>query len=81
MAGTQLPLKIVLGRAEMPLEEVAELRAGSVVTLDTRVEDPVDVVVGGRLVARGEVVVIEQRLCVRVTELVAGQPLVRGASP
>jgi flagellar motor switch protein FliN len=66
----ELDLTIELGRTEMALEDVAQLRSGSVVLLDKLAGDPVDVVVNGRLIARGEVVVVDQRFCVRVTELV-----------
>ena len=68
----QLDLKIELGRTQMELEEVLKLRRGSVVTLDKLAGDPVDVYVNGRLVARGEVLVLSDNFCVRVAELVSG---------
>ena len=51
------------------LEDVLKLKRGSVVTLDKLAGDPVDVFVNGRLVARGEVLVLNDNFCVRVTEL------------
>jgi flagellar motor switch protein FliN/FliY len=66
----EMDLKIELGRTQMPLEEVLKLRKGSVVTLDKLAGDPVDVYVNGRLIARGEVLVLNDNFCVRVGELV-----------
>ena len=68
----ELDLKIELGRTHMYLEDVLRLRKGSVVPLDKLAGDPVDVYVNGRLIARGEVLVLNDNFCVRVGELVAG---------
>ena len=67
----ELDLRIELGRTRMRLEEVVGLRDGSVVTLDKLAGDPVDVLVNGRLVARGEVLVLNDNFCVRVAEILA----------
>jgi flagellar motor switch protein FliN/FliY len=67
-----LDLRIELGRTRMYLEDVLKLKRGSVVTLDKLAGDPVDVYVNGRLVARGEVLVLNDNFCVRVTELLTG---------
>jgi len=67
-----LNLRIELGRTQMFLEDVLKLKRGSVVTLDKLAGDPVDVYVNGRMVARGEVLVLNDNFCVRVTELLAG---------
>lgn len=53
-------MKVVLGSAKMALASVANLTKGSVVKLDKKVGDPADIFVNGRLIARGEVVVIDQ---------------------
>jgi len=66
-----LDLKIELGRTNMYLEEVLKLRKGAVVPLDKLAGDPVDIFVNGRLIARGEVLVLNDNFCVRVAELVA----------
>ncbi len=68
----ELDLKIELGRTHMYLEDVLKLRKGSVVPLDKLAGDPVDIYVNGRLIARGEVLVLNDNFCVRVAELVAG---------
>lgn len=72
----QLDLKIELGRTRMHLEDVLRLKRGAVVPLDKLAGDPVDVYVNGRLIARGEVLVLNDNFCVRVTELVAGESAV-----
>jgi flagellar motor switch protein FliN len=68
----ELDLRIELGRTHLYLEDVLRLRRGSVVPLDKMAGDPVDVFVNGRLIARGEVLVLNDNFCVRVAELVAG---------
>ena len=67
-----LDLKIELGRTNMYLEDVLKLCKGSVVTLDKLAGDPVDIYVNGRLIARGEVLVLNDNFCVRVAELITG---------
>ncbi|MDR1479579.1 MAG: flagellar motor switch protein FliN [Planctomycetaceae bacterium] len=68
----ELNVKIELGRTDMYLEDVLKLRKGSVVPLDKTAGDPVDIYVNGRLLARGEVLVMNENFCVRVAELLAG---------
>lgn len=70
-----LDLKIELGRTFMNLEDVLRLRRGSVVTLDKLAGDPVDLYANGRLVARGEILVLNDNFCIRVAELVGTDPL------
>ncbi|MCS7238513.1 MAG: flagellar motor switch protein FliN [Thermoguttaceae bacterium] len=66
----ELEVRIELGQARLYLEDVLKLRKGSVVTLDKLAGDPVDIYVNGRLIARGEVLVLNDNFCVRVAELV-----------
>jgi len=67
-----LNVKIELGRSRMLVEDVLKLAEGSVVELDKLAGDPVDVFVNERLVARGEVLVLNDNFCVRINEIVAG---------
>jgi flagellar motor switch protein FliN/FliY len=67
----ELNVKIELGRARMLVEDVLKLGEGSVVELDKLAGDPVDVFVNDRLVARGEVLVLNDNFCVRVNEIVS----------
>jgi len=66
----ELNVKIELGRSRMLVEDVLRLGEGSVVELDKLAGDPVDVFVNERLVARGEVLVLNDNFCVRVNEIV-----------
>lgn len=69
-------VQIVLGSAEMPVAELMELQKGSTVSLDRRIGEPVDVVVNGRRIARGEITVLENdpsRFGIKLTEI-AGAP-------
>ncbi len=66
-------LQVVLGQARMSIARLMKLGPGSVVPLDHRVGEPVDVVVNGRLVARGEVVLLEgesERFGITLTEII-----------
>src|SRR5687767_4256190 len=68
----ELNVRIELGRTRMAVGDVLNLDEGSVVELDRLAGDPVDVFVNDRLVARGEVLVLNDNFCVRVNEIVAG---------
>jgi flagellar motor switch protein FliN len=72
----ELDLRIEFGRTQMYLEDVLKLRKGSVVPLDKLAGDPVDIFVNGRLIAKGEVLVLNDNFCVRVAELIAGEQTV-----
>jgi len=62
-------LSIELGRASMSIKRLLELDQGAVIELDRMVDEPMDVLVNGTLVARGEVVVIDDTFGVRLTEV------------
>lgn len=64
-----MPVIIEVGRTHMPLSDVLELQAGSVVSLDRLIGDPVDILVSDRKLAEGEVVVIGEHLGVRITRV------------
>ncbi len=67
----QLHVKIELGRTRMFVEDVLRLSEGSVVELDRLAGDPVDVFVNDRLIARGEVLVLNDNFCIRVSEIIS----------
>lgn len=71
-AVNEVPLKMqaVLGRARMTVSELVQMRPGRVVELDRKVGEPVDIYVNDRLIARGEVVLIDKVLGVTLTEIV-----------
>ena len=63
-------LTVELGSCLMPMREVLQLNIGSVVQLDKIADEPVQLSVNRKLVARGEVVVVENRFGIKITELV-----------
>jgi flagellar motor switch protein FliN/FliY len=65
-----LPVSIELGRTTKCVKEILSICEGSVIELDRLAGEPVDIMVGGRLLGRGEVVVMNDRFGVRITELV-----------
>ena len=71
-------VQVVLGSTSLPVASLMKLARGAIVSLDQRVGDPVDVVVNGTVVARGEIVVVDeatQRFGVSLLEVVAGAGL------
>lgn len=65
-------VQVVLGSAMMPVSNLLKLGRGAVIPLDHRVGEPVDIIVNGRVIARGEIVVVEDdnsRLGVSLTEI------------
>ena len=68
-AAGQLDLRIELGRTRMRPGEVRRLRSGSVIPLDKLAGEPVDLHAGGRRIARGELLVLDGKIAVRVVEL------------
>ena len=69
LMNVQLPVSIRFGETEMLLEEVVKLGVGSVIELNSAVDDPVELVVNGRCFARGEVVTVDGLYGVRITEI------------
>jgi flagellar motor switch protein FliN/FliY len=75
-------VQAVLGSTSLPVAGLMKLARGAIVSLDQRVGDPVDVVVNGTVVARGEIVVVDeasQRFGVSLLEVVAGPGVERAA--
>ncbi len=67
----ELEASLRFGSREMPLGEILDLGPGDVVELDRHVADPVDLIVGDKIVARGEVVLVNGNFGLRVTEVAA----------
>ena len=67
-------LSVELGACNLPMRQVLQLEPGSIVQLDRTADAPVDIYVNHKLVARGEVVVLEDRLGIRVTQVIGKQP-------
>tara|TARA_R110002111_G_scaffold18931_2_gene46292 strand:+ start:132751 stop:133452 length:702 start_codon:yes stop_codon:yes gene_type:complete len=71
LQNVELDLCIELGRTELLIEEVLKMKEGVVVPLDKLAGDPVDILVNGRIIARGEVLVLNDNFCVRVAEIIS----------
>lgn len=63
-------VSVELGATQLPMKEVLELTEGSVIQLDKEADAPVELFVNSRLIARGEVVVVEDRFGIKITEIV-----------
>jgi flagellar motor switch protein FliN/FliY len=64
-------LTVELGRTKMPIKSLVRLTQGSVVPLNTVVAEPLDVYVNGTLVAKGEIVVIQDKFGIRLTDIIS----------
>lgn len=64
-----LPVQIRIGAAQVTVGELMQISAGAVIALDRGVDEPVEIVIGDRVVARGELVSVEDEMGVRVTEI------------
>jgi flagellar motor switch protein FliN/FliY len=69
----EMTLTVELGRTRLPLREVLDLAPGAVLELDRAASSPADILINGRLIARGEVVVVDEDYGVRITQIVSGQ--------
>ncbi|MDP6691733.1 MAG: flagellar motor switch protein FliN [Alphaproteobacteria bacterium] len=69
-----IPVKVsaVLGRSTMQVSSLLKMGRGAVIELDRKVGEAIDIYVNNRLVARGEVVVVDERLGVTMTEIIKG---------
>lgn len=66
-------LTVELGSCKLPMKEVLQLTNGSVVQLEKVAEEPVELLVNGKLLARGEVIVVDNKFGIKITELI-GEP-------
>ncbi len=70
LENVEIEVTLQFGERRLPLREIGELRSGSVVELDKQVHDPAELLLGDRVVARGEVVVVDGNYGLRITEVV-----------
>ena len=68
----ELEANIRFGAREMSLAELLEVGPGAVIPLDRQVSDPVDLIISDKVVARGEVVLVQGKFGLRVTEVLSG---------
>ncbi len=70
VADIPVQISVVLGKATMQVSQLLKLGRGAVMELERKVGEPVDIYVNNRLVAKGEVVVVEDRIGVTMTEVI-----------
>ena len=73
----RLPISVELGRTEMLVKEILDYGPGTVIELNKLAGEPVDVFINGRLIAQGEVVVVDEHFGVRVTNLLSPRDRVK----
>lgn len=73
MYGIPITVSAVLGETKMPIKQLLKLGRGAVVELDRKVGEAIDIYVNNRLIARGEVVIVEDKLGVTMTEIVKSE--------
>ncbi|MBO1323073.1 flagellar motor switch protein FliN, partial [Acanthopleuribacter pedis] len=73
----ELPVIIRIGRTELLLQDILKLTPGSIIELNKAMDDPIDMLVNNKLVARGEVVVVDGNFAFRITEIVSPQARIR----
>ena len=71
LSDVHLGMTVELGRTRMLVDDVLNLESGAVVELDKAAGDPVDILVNGRPVARGEVLVLDDTFCIRISEILS----------
>jgi flagellar motor switch protein FliN len=87
LSDVPMELSVEIGRTRMTVGETLQLRAGSIVTLERLAGEPVDLLVNGTPIARGEVVVVDEQFGLRVTQILDGdsaetaEPAQRGDRP
>jgi flagellar motor switch protein FliN/FliY len=74
LMGVRLPIRVLMGRTELPLRDIVRLGGGSVVELDCAPDSPVDIIVNDRLIAQGEIVVVGGNYGVRITRIASHHP-------
>jgi flagellar motor switch protein FliN/FliY len=73
LSDVPVQLSVEIGRTNMTVGQTLDLRSGSIVTLDRLAGEPVDLLVNGTPIARGEVVVVDEQFGLRVTEIIEGE--------
>lgn len=76
-----MELSVELGRTRMTVGETLDLRVGSLVTLDSAAGEPAELLVNGTAIARGEVIVLDERYGLRVTEILEGNDIACSPGP
>jgi len=66
----EIPVSVEIGRTELAVRQILDLEKGSIVILEKESEEPMDIRVNGKLLARGEIVVVKDNFGIRITEII-----------
>lgn len=66
-------ISVVLGKTSMPISQLLQLNSGSLIELKRKIGEPVDVFVNNRLVAKGEIVIVEENIGITMTEIIKAE--------
>lgn len=66
-------ISVVLGKAVMPIHQLLKMGRGAVIELDTSIEDPAFLYANNKLVARGQVMIVNENLAISITETITGE--------
>lgn len=75
--GVPLDITVEIGRTHLPVKTILDIRQGSLIELDRQAGDPADIMVNGQLIARGDVVVIDDNFGVRITEILSNKDITK----
>ena len=75
-----LDISVVLGRTKKTIKDILALGNGSLIELDRLAEEPVEILVNGKRIAYGEVVVVDENFGVRITSIVSGEDRIKSLS-
>ncbi len=78
--GVPLDVTVEIGKTKLPVKNILEIRQGSIIELDRQAGDPADIIVNGQLIAKGDVVVIDDNFGVRITEIVSQKAITKQLS-
>ena len=80
LMGVKLPIRVLLGRTELCLRDITQLGNGAVVELDCSPDDPVEIIVNDRVIAHGEVVVVNDKFGIRLTSVMSAEERIKKLS-
>ena len=66
----EIPVSVEIGRTCLAVREILDLERGSIITLEKEADEPMDIRVNGKLIARGEIVVVKENFGIRITDII-----------
>ncbi len=72
ISDVDVEISVVLGKAVMPIHQLLKMGRGAVIELDTAIEDPAFLYANNKLVARGQVMIVNENLAISITETITG---------